>query len=87
MAQLNRRRVMVTWLVSRGDRGVGVSTRNRLGGILSEIIAPVESSLSDSVLKTVFLLGSDYSLSEPHPTPVNKPGLEVLTIQRSNVIT
>ena len=56
---------MVTWLVSRGDRGVGVSTRNRLGGILSEIIAPVESSLSDSVLKTVFLLGSDYSLSEP----------------------
>ena len=36
------------------------------GGIQSEIIAPVESSLSDYVFETDFLLVSDYSLCKPH---------------------
>ena len=43
------------------------------GGIQSEIIAPVESSLSDYVFETDFLLMSDYSLCKPLSKPARKP--------------
>ena len=56
--------VVPTMNVIRRSGGVDACARLRAAGreAIGEIIAPVESSLSDSVLKTVFLLGSDYSL-------------------------
>ena len=60
--------VVPTMNVIRRSGGVDACARLRAAGreAIGEIIAPVESSLSDSVLKTVFLLVSDYSLCKPH---------------------
>ena len=45
-----------------GEQWGGRFPKKRFGRFQSEIIAPVESSLSDYVFKTDFLLVSDYSL-------------------------